>query len=511
MNFANKYRPKAFNEVVGQEHIKKTILTALRKGDASHAFLFCGGRGTGKTTLARLIAKALNCLNPQNGEPCNQCEMCLAATEGRLVDLIEIDAASHTSVDNVRELIEKMQFQPTYAKRKIHIIDEVHMLSRSAFNALLKTLEEPPSHVYFILATTERHKIPETIQSRCQIFNFRHLTKDEMAGRLREICERENIKADRDALLTLANEAAGGMRDAISLLEQYGGGGELTSEALARELGLAPHTMLESLYEHIQEKRLKEAIDNIAGLANEGLSLSGFSRSFLHFLRNKMLVLVENEETENLAAMLEIIRIFSRAHVELKNAVIPTLPLETALVAIIHGETTTDNLKKEESGSWFSFGKKTEPREKPKAPEEKPVVAMEKPIEKPVEAVFEAPEINLEILEKVWPQILDKIAAKPVKMNLRFHAKPTAADGEKIVLSFASAAMKEKIEALEAHRELAKALEEIFRVPLKIETRLEEIRLEPVENVEKSGGEGGGLNKEQIEEAIDEIFGKENA
>lgn len=505
MNLARRYRPRRFNEVVGQEHVKKILLNALKKGSISHAFLFCGVRGTGKTTIARLLAKSINCLSPKDGELCNECEMCVAANENRLVDLIEIDAASHTGVDNVRDLIEKMQFQPTMAKRKIHIIDEVHMLSRGAFNALLKTLEEPPEHIYFILATTERHKIPDTIQSRCQIFNFKHLSKNEIAGRLAEICEREQIETDRDALLMLANESGGSMRDAIFLLEQHAGSGKLDTEVLSKELGLAPHTLLENLYQNLLDKNPQDAIELIISIANEGLSLGNFSKSFLGFLRDKMLTMVEEDDNENLPAILELIRIFSRAHVELKNSVIPTLPLEAAIVYAIVGDTAIVQKEEKTTGGWFSFGgsnKKSEPKKKEEAPKQE--AKIEKIEEDIKSAVFEAPEISLEAVQNVWSLILDKIPSPGVKMALKQGSVVTV-DNEKITIGFSSNSFKEKVDSPLGIKEFSTAFEEFFKTPIRLETIVEKITLEPTENVNIQDDKA--LKGDELNEAAKEILG----
>jgi len=222
MNLYQKYRPSSFKGLVAQEHVKLTLQNALKKNMLTHAYLFCGPRGTGKTSTARLLAKAINCenLDPKSFEPCNKCDVCTQINNGSLVDLIEIDAASNRGVDEIRDLRESVKFAPSQSKNKVYIIDEVHMLTKEAFNALLKTLEEPPKNVYFILATTELHKIPDTIVSRCQRFGFRRINIEDISNHLAYICKEEKVKADQKALDKVSLRSEGCMRDALSLLDQ---------------------------------------------------------------------------------------------------------------------------------------------------------------------------------------------------------------------------------------------------------------------------------------------------
>ena len=234
-----KYRPRTFSDVCGQDHITSVLKTELQRGRVSHAYLFCGSRGTGKTTCAKILAKAVNCLNPKDGEPCNECDACLAIQEETLPDVVEMDAASNNGVDDIRRLCEEVQYLPAQAKKRVYIIDEVHMLSSSAFNALLKTIEEPPEHVLFILATTEVNDIPATVLSRCQRFDFKHITPEVIADRLLYIAQNENISLNRDAALLLARLSDGALRDALSLLEAcQGQSGEITVDFVHALLGL---------------------------------------------------------------------------------------------------------------------------------------------------------------------------------------------------------------------------------------------------------------------------------
>lgn len=215
-----KFRPLKFQDMVGQEHITRTIRNQIEAGRVGHAYLLNGGRGTGKTTTAKILARAVNCLNPQDGEPCNECEICKAALSGSLTDIVEMDAASNNSVDDIRAIRDEVNFLPTLAKYRVYIIDEVHMLSTGAFNALLKTLEEPPTHVKFILATTEPQKLPATILSRCQRFDFKKISNEAICQRLQYVCDQSKIEITKEALKLIAILAEGAMRDALSILER---------------------------------------------------------------------------------------------------------------------------------------------------------------------------------------------------------------------------------------------------------------------------------------------------
>src|SRR5580692_8191939 len=250
---ARKWRPRKFAELVGQEHVVRALTNALDTGRMHHAYLFTGTRGVGKTTIARIFAKSLNCERGESADPCGECSVCTAVDAGRFVDLLEIDAASNTGVDDVREVIENAQYMPSRGRTKVYIIDEVHMLSKPAFNALLKTLEEPPEHVKFILATTEPEKVLPTILSRCQRYDFRNIPTREIAGHLKEICKKEKIKADDDALMLVAKAGAGSMRDALSLLDRLLSVGEkhLTAESIEQMLGLPKSQLLFDLADAI--------------------------------------------------------------------------------------------------------------------------------------------------------------------------------------------------------------------------------------------------------------------
>ena len=241
-----KFRPLQFNEIVGQEHITKTLKNQIMAGRVGHAYLFNGGRGTGKTSAAKVLARAINCLNPQDGEPCNKCEVCKAALSGSLTDIVEMDAASNNSVEDVRSIREEVNFLPTVAKYRVYIIDEVHMLSTGAFNALLKTLEEPPEHVKFILATTEPQKLPATILSRCQRFDFKKISEENIEKRLKYVCEESKIEITKEALKLISVLSEGAMRDALSILERcvQDGADKIDEDKIKDLVGIPKLTMI---------------------------------------------------------------------------------------------------------------------------------------------------------------------------------------------------------------------------------------------------------------------------
>ena len=271
-----KYRPQTFDDVVGQLAVTQTLKTQLVTDKMSHAYLFTGSRGTGKTSCAKILAKAVNCLHPENGNPCNRCSACRSIDDGSCMDVLEIDAASNNGVDNVRDLRDDAIYTPSQVKKRVYIIDEVHMLSISAFNALLKIIEEPPEHLLFILATTELHKVPATILSRCQRFSFRRISQEDIAARLQFVAYQENIDMDEGAARVLARLADGGMRDGLSLLDQVASAttGELTSERVYACLGIAGEQRCGEMMGYIADRNSKKALELFNRLYTEGKDLS---------------------------------------------------------------------------------------------------------------------------------------------------------------------------------------------------------------------------------------------
>lgn len=350
-----RWRSQTFEEVVGQEHVTLTLRNALREGRMSHAYLFTGPRGTGKTSTARILAKAINCLEDDlHARPCNRCRICLAITEGRLLDLIEIDAASNRGIDEIRDLREKIGFRPNEARFKVYIIDEVHMLTKEAFNALLKTLEEPPEHVVFVLATTEPDRVPETVRSRCQRFDFRRIPTREIVEHLSNILQAEGGRAEIEALTAIARRATGSMRDAVSLLDQLLSYGDdiLTLARVESILGLVNAQTIGQLVDHMADHDTAAGLALIGRLVAEGVELGEVVDQIIAYLRGVLLVrltrapelvdlphdvvanMVRQAGRLEAAALLAALQEFTAARAALRDQVpgVPQLPIEVAFL-----------------------------------------------------------------------------------------------------------------------------------------------------------------------------------
>ena len=359
-----KFRPQEFEDVKGQEHIVTTLKNQIKADRIGHAYLFCGTRGTGKTTVAKIFAKAVNCEHPVDGSPCGECATCKAIADGSSMNVIEIDAASNNGVDNIRQIREEVTYRPTEGRFKVYIIDEVHMLSAGAFNALLKTLEEPPSYVIFILATTEAHKIPITILSRCQRYDFHRISIDTIAGRLMDLMEEEQVEVEERAIRYVAKAGDGSMRDALSLLDQciaFHLGETLTYENVLEVLGAVDTEIFSRLLRQIINKDITGAIGTLDALVDEGREMGQMVNDFTWYLRNLLLMQSSDDmedvldmSKENIAALKEeaqlvkpevlmrYIRIFSELGNQVKYATQKRILIEIAIIKLCKPQMEKD-------------------------------------------------------------------------------------------------------------------------------------------------------------------------
>ena len=463
-----KWRPQTWDEVVGQPHVVKTLSNALKSDRINHAYLFAGPRGTGKTTTARLLAKTVNCKEEDPGKrPCGKCERCTSVSAGNFIDLIEIDAASNTSVDDVRALREKINFRPNIGPYKVYIVDEVHMLSTAAFNALLKTLEEPPGHAIFILATTEPHKIPVTVLSRCQRHEFRRIPFNEIKSQLIKITQEEGYQADDGALDVVARQATGSMRDAISMLDQLAStGSDITLEMAQDVLGTVTSQSILALTEAILKKDTAAGLELIHAALDAGSDPRQFARQIVDYMRNLLLIktgdaeLVEetpeilermNEHArkfEDKNDLLFTIRAFNRAAHEKRSAWQPSLPLEMALFESIEPAPVQDG--------------KSHAKPKPATPKQisEPKVIKEKKPALPQVDLSPDDRKSSKTLNDAWKKVLEQVRdLDPSAYGLLNSTKSRYIKGNHVVLCFASEVVKSKMEKEGQDRKRRKGVE----------------------------------------------------
>ena len=458
-----KWRPAVFEDVVGQRHITKTLQNQIETGKISHAYLFCGTRGTGKTTVAKIFAKAINCENPKNGSPCNECSVCRGITEGSVLDVFEIDAASNNGVDNIREIIDDARYVATEAKYRVYIIDEVHMLSQGAFNALLKTLEEPPEHTVFILATTEAHKVPQTILSRCQRFDFKRINPEDIIRRMREVAMGEGLSVTDDALSLLAQLADGSMRDGLTILERCVSetGGSLTYDTVSSALGIAGSTQLFAMADAVNEQKPAEIFALIERLMSDGRDLNNYIDSLIEHYRNLLILRVTDnaeklidrsgDELVKLKAQAErtpfekisnAINLLSAAKNEAKWSKEPRVIYELALIKLTRPEfdnsydALLDRVKTLEEK--LEKGIKIEVKNEEKAPEQKPLSKPKKPSARlfvPIDVSKLTPDTPCVSAARSWDKISRQAARKYPYLSAVLGRKVTI-DGEGIILIF---------------------------------------------------------------------------
>jgi DNA polymerase-3 subunit gamma/tau len=470
-----KWRPTNWQEIVGQEQVVQTLRNAIASGRFAHAYLFAGPRGTGKTTMARILAKALNCLAEDgNQKPCGKCQNCLAIQDGRFLDLIEIDAASNTSVEDVRDLREKINFAPNQGKYKVYIIDEVHMLSTAAFNALLKTLEEPPPHAIFVLATTEVHKIPATVLSRCQRHEFRRIPLVEMVAQLEKIAQQENIQVETAALPLIARQATGSLRDAISLLDQLASAGKpINVEWVGQLLGTVASQSILDLTEAILNGDAQHGLQVIHQTLDSGADGRVFARQMIEHLRNLLLVkvghgrevqapqemkqtLAEQAQKVTVPQILELIRAFQTAASETRFTWLAALPLEIALFEGLQGlqaEAAKPLAAPPDSqaAGRSTAATKVVARAKNDAREARPPEPPNEPRSVPAPEASGEQGLTLEMVQAHWRDIRAFVRTQnPGVEALLNSCKPAAVKGQQLFLVFNGEFAKQKMERPEA-------------------------------------------------------------
>jgi DNA polymerase-3 subunit gamma/tau len=493
-----KWRPQTWDDVVGQQHIIQTLRQAVVSGRVAHAYLFSGPRGTGKTSTARILAKAVNCLaEDPAARPCNECHRCTAVNEGSYLDLIEIDAASNTSVEDVRDLRERVPFAPSDGRCKIYIIDEVHMLSAAAFNALLKTLEEPPAHAIFILATTEAHKIPATVVSRCQRHEFRRLSVEEIVAQLATMVTAEGLQADRESLEAVARQATGSLRDAISLLDQLGSLGEAITLARTLEmLGSAGSEAVAELADCIARRDSARGLKLIHRATDSGADARQLARQTVDYLRGVMMAASGNADlveatpdtrtrmTELAALMpsatlLRAIRAFSYAAGDLRSGWRPQLPLELALVDSIlePAAAEPEAAGKPSSAGAAGSGSTYKPAAYKTTP---PAAAVPKPPGKTSALPASSPSVptagsapvnglTLAHIRESWERVLSTIRQRDIRSHTLFAGtQPDALDGDLLSVMVMSDLVKQKCSRPETLLLLQGVLAEVFGAPLRI-------------------------------------------
>ncbi len=452
MSLYRAYRPKTFADVTGQEHVVTTLEQAVAQGKLAHAYLFAGTRGTGKTSCARILAKAMLTNSVQDATLKKQIED--ATDDGSLVDCTEIDAASNRGIDDIRSLLEKIQFTPVVASAKVYIIDEVHMLTKEAFNALLKTLEEPPAYAFFILATTELHKIPATIQSRCQRFQFRQIREEDIIRRLQYIADQEHIVVERPALRAIAHHVQGSLRDAISLLDQLRSLPQITLTDVQERIGESGHEFVEQLLTAIDNGDAAAMLETSRIMEERAAPFETVIRMLLTSARERMHASVQegNDGTREL----RMIDTLLHAVRDVRIAPVPALVFESALLSLVAPQAA---LSAEAAPVLRAAATKATKRVVAAKREEPEAASTSETV------TVVAPELTFDAVLKAWPSIVAAAEPPYVRMSLK-NGQPMSVEGDTIVIRFASAFHRDKASSAEGGRSIQEAAEKMFKCPL---------------------------------------------
>ena len=533
-----KYRPLTFEEVAGQEPITRTLRNALRQGRLRHAYLLTGPRGTGKTTTARLLAKAVNCTAPAEERPCNVCSICTAVNEGRLLDLIEIDAASNRGIDEIRDIREKVGFRPNEARFKVYVLDEAHMLTEPAFNALLKTLEEPPPHVIFTLVTTDPHKIPATITSRCQRFDFKRIPLQAIVDRLTTIATQEGITVEPAALELIARQGTGALRDAISLLDQLTSyGDEITLDQVQMVLGTVASESTAKLAACLASGDIASGLDLINRAVADGADPGQFGREVVEYLRGLLLVKqgagtrLLNATAEQAAEMealaqrfparrlLHAIHLFNEAATDVKRGLqtIPQLPLEMALVESLlesqaAGGAVPPALEPKPAQAAPPSPSSSQPKPEVRRIAEQPAPAPEAPAATPArsEPVSEpqapAGSMTLKQVQQAWTQVLQAVRQRnpATQAVLNTGCEPVEVNGDEIVVTFPFPFLREKLGDLQRRQEIQEALSEVLHTRCRLKLVLA-AEYAPKQQAQPPASTPAAAEPALGEQALDEI------
>ncbi len=526
--FARKYRPQVFEDVVAQEHVTKTLANSVKNNRVGSGYLFCGPRGTGKTTTARILAKCLNCQNGPTPTPCGECSTCKEITAGSSLDVLEIDAASNTGVDDVRTLRENVRYMPTGGKKRIYIIDEVHRLSGAAFDALLKTLEEPPPHVVFVCATTEPMKVPDTVLSRTQRFDFKRVSPTDIAAHIENIAKKEKIEIASDAVRILSRKADGSVRDALSLLDQISAfaGDKISERDVVNALGLVDKGLLFDFTHAIAAHDSRQALQLVAKVIEEGVDVIDFTKELMEHLRILMVLTADAnaagelnftaEEIKqyqeqagyfSLGDVLRLLKMTGDLNADLKFGMNERLALEVTSVKMAEMEATVkledvlEQLKQENPpGIGNLFGQSEKKNHETEPPGKVTLLKAPEPVRPPTQPIYTRT-INLALVQDQWAEYLNRLRRKSAMLSSQLHmgqVKDVKGNQIKVVFGATGTNSKEILERPDNLRTITEDLRQFFQSPVGISFGIDRELKMPENNDKKQ------VTREQINRLVDE-------